>query len=226
MAIYQDGSPLRAATSATDISPAELKAEPRTVFFEIPGDQMYVARQYVAAVMNAFIEGVAMAEGRTRTLFLANEFTQIGLIPSLRKSLRLYRKYGVQHMLYAQSRAAIEEIYGAEGRRDIEENCEFMQILATDDPDFIKAISDWSGVETVAIREASLSGGARPTVNESIKLSGRPVLQPENIRGLDMDEQIIKFQNMPLILAKRRFWKDDPLLSEVLNEPSDLPGVI
>ncbi len=229
MMIYQEGSPLRAATSETKISPAELKVSPRTVFFEIPGDQMHVARQYVAAVLNSFIEGTAMANGpehQTRTLFLANEFTQIGVIPALRKSLRLYRKYGVQHMLYAQSRAAIEELYDAEGRRDIEENCEFMQILGTDDPELIKTISDWSGVQTVPIREASLSGGPTPSVNEQIKLGTRPVLQGENIRSLERSEQIIKFQNMPLILAERRFWKDDPHLSEVLREPSDVPGVV
>lgn len=227
--IYQEGSPLRTATSRTDITPAELKKEPRTVFFEIPGDQMYVARQYVAAVLNSFIEGTAMASGpdyRTRTLFLANEFTQIGVIPSLRKSLRLYRKYGVQHMLYAQSRAAIEELYGEEGRRDIEENCEFIQILGTDDPGLMKTISDWSGTKTVAIREASLSGGPTPSVNEQIKLGTRPVLQNENIRSLEMNEQIIKFQNMPLILAERRYWKDDPYLSEVLEEPSSVAGVV
>ena len=226
MMIYQEGSPLRTATNRSDITPAELKLEPRTVFFEIPGDQMFIARQYVAAVISSFVEGTAMAPGKTRTLFLANEFTQIGMIPNLRKALRLYRKYGVQFLLYSQSRSAIEEIYGAEGRRDLEENCEFIQILGTDDPGLIKDIETWSGMRMVRIREVSLNGGGTPSVGERINLSTRPVLQSENIRSLASNEQLIKFTNMPLILAERRYWKDDPYLRTVLEEPLDLPGVL
>lgn len=226
MMIYQEGSPLREATNASDITPAEMKLEPRTVFFEIPGDQMFVARQYVAAVISSFVDGVAMAPGRTRTLFLANEFTQIGLVPNLRKALRLYRKYGVQFLLYSQSRSAIEEIYGAEGRRDIEENCEFIQILGTDDPGLIQDIQTWSGTRMVRMREVSLNGGGAPSVGERINLSTRPVLQSENIRSLAPNEQLIKYTNLPLILAERRYWKDDPYLRTLLEEPSDLLGVL
>ncbi|MBL3611182.1 TraM recognition domain-containing protein [Rhodovulum sulfidophilum] len=65
-----------------------------------------------------------------------------------------HRKYGVQYMLYAQSRAAIEEIYDQEGRLDIEAVCEFIQVLATDDPGLINDLTTWSGTQTVAIREA------------------------------------------------------------------------
>lgn len=229
MMIYQEGSPLCTATNHSDISPSELKAEPLSVFFQMPGDQMYVARQYAAAVTNCFIEGVAMANGpehRTRTLFLLNEFSQIGYIPNLRKGLRLYRKYGVQFLLYAQSRAAIEEIYGEEGRRDFEENCEFMQVLGTDDPGLIKALSTWSGTTTVETHDYSISGGPTPSVTHQIRRSTRPVLQSENIRSLQPDEQIIKYQNLPLILAGRRFWKDDPKLREVFDDPADIPGIV
>lgn len=226
MMIYQEGSPLRTATNASDVTPAELKLEPRTVFFEIPGDQMFIAQQYVAAVISSFVDGIAMAPGKTRTLFLANEFTQIGLVPNLRKALRLYRKYGVQFLLYSQSRSAIEEIYGAQGRRDIEENCEFIQILGTDDPGLIQDIQTWSGTRMVRLREVSLNGGGAPSVGEKINLSTRPVLQSENIRSLGPNEQLIKYTNMPLILAERRYWKDDPYLRTVIEEPSDLPGVL
>ena len=227
MSIYQKDSPLRAATAATDIRPADLKAAPRTVYFEIPGDMLYVSRQYVAAVMNSFIEGIAMAEGNIRTLFLANEFTQIGAIPSLRKALRLYRKYGVSFLFYAQSRAACEEIYGQDGRRDIEENCEFIAILGTDDPGLIKDISTWSGVETVQLRTQSLSGGASPSVSNQQAFQSRPVLQAENIRGLASDEMLMKFHNMaPMILAKRLHWKKVPHLRAALRDPSKMPGLV
>lgn len=227
--IYQTGSPFRASTNFSDISAAELKAEPMSVFLQIPGEQMYVARQYMAAIMHSFIEGIAMAKGeqhRTRVLFLANEFTQIGPIAVLRKALRLYRKPGVQFLMYAQSRAAVEEIYGEEGRRDIEENCEFIQILGTDDPGLIQTISTWSGKMTVETHDVSVSGGPTPSVTHQFRQSTRPVLQSEDIRSLARNEQIIKYQNMPLLLAQRRFWKDDEKLREIFEDPADIPGVV
>ena len=228
MQIYQEGSPLRSGTMQSDISPADLKAQPLTAFFQVPGDQFYSAAQFVAASLNGFIEGVANAKGpehRTRTLFIANEFTQIGPF-NVRKALRFYRKVGVQLMLYAQSRAAIEEVYGVEGRRDIEENVEFIQILGTDDPGLIKSISEWSGTASVETHEFSISGGPTPSVNHQLRRSTRPVLQSENIRSLGPDEQLIKYQNMPLLLAGRRFWKDDEKLREVFNDPADIPGIV
>lgn len=227
LSIYQHGSALRAATAATDISPAMLKANSCTVYFEIPGDMLFVARQYVAAVINSFIEGVAMAEGKTRTLFLANEFTQIGTIPSLRKALRLYRKYGLTFILYAQSRAAVEEVYGEQGRRDIEETCEFIQILATDDPGLLRDISTWSGTASVEVVTHTLSGGPSPAVSRQVAVHTRPVLQAEDIRSLGGDEMLIKFQNMaPIILAERRHWQSDARLRQVLRDPSKMPGLV
>ncbi|MEL6464946.1 MAG: type IV secretory system conjugative DNA transfer family protein [Pseudomonadota bacterium] len=229
MLIYQEGSPPRRATNYSDISPAELKADPMTVFFQVPGDQMAAAKQYVATIINCFIEGVAMANGpehRTRTLFLLNEFTQMGKIACIFKALHFYRKFGVQLLLVAHSRAAVEGIYGEEGRRDFEENCEFMQILGTDDPGLIKSLSTWSGITTVETHDYSISGGPTPSVNHQIRRSTRPVLQAENIRSLAPDEQLIKYQNMPLLLAKRRFWKDDPKLSRVFDDPADIPGIV
>jgi type IV secretory pathway TraG/TraD family ATPase VirD4 len=224
--IYGKGSPLREASSGDDLVPAELSERPRTVFLCIPGQYVWSSRQFTAAVAHYLFEGVAAAPGPYACHFLMNEFTQMGFIPSVRKALRLYRKNGVQFSFFAQSRAALEDVVGAEGRRDIEENVKALHVLSTDDPDLIRDLGVWGGVQAIMSRQASVSGGGAPAVGTSFSETTRPLLQPENIRSLELNEQLVKLKRAPIFLLERRPWFADQALRTILHDPRDMSGIV
>jgi type IV secretory pathway TraG/TraD family ATPase VirD4 len=224
--IYSKSSPLREVSSGDDLVPAELTERPRTVFLCIPGQYVWSSRQFTAAVAHYLFEGVAAAAGPFACHFLMNEFSQMGFIPSVRKALRLYRKNGVQFSFFAQSRAALEDVVGAEGRRDIEENVKALHVLSTGDPDLIRDLGVWGGIRPIISRQTSLSGGSLPAVNTTIAETTRPLLQPENIRTLELDEQLLKLKRAPIFLLERRPWFEDDDLRAILRDPREMPGII
>lgn len=225
--LYEPGSSLREATRHDGFDFAKLKQTPHSVYVVIPGGKIDVAKRYLALIFNHMVESVAHAQtGKIRTTFILNEFANIGKIPSFRKSLRLYRGVGIQFWCFAQSRQSIDEIYGKDGREELEECVGLMQILGPEEPSLLRDVELWSGKETVIVRTANRSGGAVASAGQGIQEQARPVLQIEAIRTIGEHQQILKMPGFPLFLAERQPWFEMHPFKDHLRNPKEMAGAV
>ncbi|MCB0627559.1 MAG: type IV secretory system conjugative DNA transfer family protein [Saprospiraceae bacterium] len=225
--LYEPGSSLREATRIDEFDFAQLKQKPHTVYVTIPGEKLDVASRYLALIFNHIVESVATAkQGSTRTTFLLNEFANIGKMPSFRKALRLYRGAGVQFFCFAQSRQSVDEIYGEEGRKELEECVGVLQALGPEEPSLLRDLELWSGKQTVIVRAMNRGGGAVASAGDGIQEQARPVLQIETIRTIGDGRQILKLPGSPLFVAERLPWFEMEPYRRQLRNPKEMQGAV
>jgi len=90
-------------------------------------------------------------------LLLLDEFPCIGKLEFIIDALETLRSKNVTIALFCQSLADLDDIYGANKRRRILDNCEFKVLLKTTDPETQVFFSDLVGTTETAIRGVSES---------------------------------------------------------------------
>lgn len=198
--VFEPGKPLGEACAKHDIDLTLGKSEIVTDFFMCRADRLDAARTLIGMIMAVMTECIAAAKGPVRTTFIVDEFANLPKIPTITRSLRLYRGLGVSYWFFSQGRHALTSQWGKEAVKDIEDQVGIITMKSVWEPDLLKDIELWSGTKTILQGGVSHNGGVIQTANANLSETKRPVLQAGDVIGLGPTRQVIRVASMPHLL--------------------------
>lgn len=121
-------------------------------------------------------------------LFLIDELPRFKRVNGLFESLGTLRSRNVHYLLFCQSLAQIDEIYGQNLRKVMFDTCRYTVVMSTNEPETQKYFSDLAGPRTVRTRGMSTNGTFIPGFNSNEAQA--PLIFPNEF-GLLKDELVL-----------------------------------
>jgi len=209
------------ATSRNDFDLRKLRKEPMSIFLGInPGDL-----SLLQPLLNLFIEQALNLQTRElpehnpalkyQVAFILDEAAAIGRIPILAKSIAYLPGYNVRLVLVLQSFSQLREIYGPQNAETMLKSLAVRIVYAPKDVAEATEISNELGMTTVKVRTHSKpvldlsdsKGGRRRSVSTSEQK--RPLLLPQEVKELGKDREVIFYEGIrPILARKNRYYQD------------------
>ena len=160
-----------------------------------------------------------------RLLMLLDEFTSIGKMEIIEKSIAYAAGYGITYMLIIQDVEQLSSVYGKEN--GIRGNCHIRVAYAPNTLPTAKELSEMTGKTTVVDNKTSLSEGRGLLKSASVSVSetARPLLTPDECmrlpglrkdddgRALEAGDMLIFVAGRPPIYGKQILYFQDPVFS-------------
>ncbi len=219
-----------AATSKNDFDLRDLRRKPMSVYLCLTVDKLAM----LAPLINLFFQQlialntqVMPADDPTlkhKCLLLLDEFPAIGKVPIVAKSNAFIAGFDLRLLTICQSPSQIREIYGQEAAESFFDNHALELVFATKNNKIRREISEKLGMKTVKQHSYSrplFGGRGSQSYNESE--ASRALVLPQEITELGFENEIILFENVKPIRAKKVvYWKDKNFQSR-LTSPASVP---
>jgi type IV secretion system protein VirD4 len=230
-----------AATSATDFDVSRVRKERMTIYVGIPGDMMATA----APIVNLFFSHLIRQnmkelpeqnpELKYKCLVLMDEFTTLGRVGIIPKTIGQIAGYNMIIMPIFQGMSQMIGLYGEHDARTIEDMAA-AQILYP--PRSQKDANEYSEMLGYTTEKASSTGISRPrawggnngSVSENVSDQRRALMLPQELRELPWTQEIIITAGIKPILCEKALYYADPVfmnrlkaLSPTLNAIKGLP---
>lgn len=217
MSAFEPGKSLGNACASHGIDLTRAKREKLTIYIILPANRIDVAKAWVSMLIGMMTEVIAAARGPVRTTFIVDEFANLPRVPSILRSLRLYRGLGVSYWFFSQGRHALTSQWSKEQVKDIEDQVGIITMKSVWEPDLLKDIELWSGTKTILQGGVSHAGGVVQTANANLSETKRPVLLAGDVIALGPTRQVIRVASMPhlLIADAVPYYTVDPWRSQV-----------
>lgn len=201
LSAFEPGKSLGNACASHDIDLTRAKRKKMTIYIILPANRIDVAKAWVSMLIAMMTEVIAAARGPVRTTFIVDEFANLPRVPSILRSLRLYRGLGVSYWFFAQGRNSLTSQWSKEQVKDIEDQVGIITMKSVWEPDLLKDIELWSGTKTILQGGVSHNGGVIQTANANLSETKRPVLQAGDVIALGPTRQVIRVASMPHLLV-------------------------
>ncbi len=210
-----------AATSSSDFDLRELRRKRMSIYVGIQPRHLESASR----LLNVFFSQLVnlntdeLPENnpalKYQTLLVMDEFTAIGRIPILAKSVAFLAGYGLRLLPIVQSLEQIEHTYGKEAARNFLKNHDVKIVFPPDDIEDAEKVSRTLGycTEKALSKGESRSAGwgrnANRSQSENVSDQRRALLLPQEVREMSQDQQIIlKSYCKPILCQKIRYYED------------------
>lgn len=156
-------------------------------------------------------------------LVLLDEFTALGRVSIINKSVAYIAGYNMRLMLIFQNKSQCEEYYGKEGTQTMLSNMACQIVFAPRTGDDARSYSELLGTETIKAKsvsknKASLSGGGGGGSTSTSEQS-RALMLPQELMEMDKTKQIVIYNsNKPIQCNKIRYY-EDPILKSRAKLP-------
>ena len=221
------------ATSRNDFDLRKLRQEPLSIYLGInPGDL-----SLLQPLLNLFIEQALNLQTKElpehnpalihQVAFVLDEAAAIGRIPILAKSVAYLPGYNVRLILVLQAFSQLREIYGPQSAETMMKSLAVRIVYAPKDVAEAGEISNELGMTTVKVRSHSKpvfdfsdsKGGRRRSV--SISEQRRPLLLPQEVKELGKDRELIFYEGIrPILARKNRYFQDRFFRGRLLPPPA------
>ncbi len=177
---------LRAATATSDFDFRDLKDRPATVYLVLPFEELSAYSTFVQLVMANALD--AMIANRrvpdNPVLFILDEFLSLEADDRFISALRTHASAGARLWFFLQDLPTLEQKYPTTWKSFFQ--AEVKTFFGTDDPHTAGLISNYLGDTTIAyeIPNSSLGvggGGASYSVAENLHLTGRKLMNPDEV---------------------------------------------
>lgn len=189
---YRQGTPLGEHVAKDGFNPDDLKHKDVTVYVISPSDKLSdTAKAWLRLVMSLMAEAVGRPGPARDVLFLAEEFANLGYMPTIGRAMAQYRESGLKAWLIIQNLGQLDTIYGPDGAREIVNLCETRQFFGINDLETARIISAAAGQTTVRTQSqnqqprrtaqhlftaAVAAGGARRAAKHATPQGQRPTV--------------------------------------------------
>ncbi|WP_299496374.1 type IV secretory system conjugative DNA transfer family protein [uncultured Shewanella sp.] len=163
---------------------------------------------------------------KEQCLLLMDEFTSIGRVSQIAKSISFMAGYNLRFLLIYQNEAQLEDkyAYGKEGARNILSNLGARVIFPPKEvDDSVKRLSETLGTKTVKVKNKSISRGKHPSTTRNSTPHKRALMMPHEIVELGMEKHetaplgkksILLKENQRAFIMDKIFYFDEPILNE------------
>jgi type IV secretion system protein VirD4 len=223
-----DSPAVRPTLASSDFRPGDIKHRQMTIYFVLPANRMSeyrgLARLWIGSVLQAVMRDTD--EPTRRILFMLDEMAQLGKMEALEKAVSLARGYGMDLWMLFQDINQIKAIYEQKWETFIG-NARTLQCFGIHDQETAQYVSSRLGqstIQTTSYNEneshgynsgRSWGGGGENSSSSnsgyssntssgySVQSIGRPLLTPDEVRGLPAEEQIVWIGSQPPVRAAK-----------------------
>ena len=221
--LYRAGDPLGEHTARDEFDPADLKRQDMTVYIIIPSNRRDANKAWLGLVMALMAEAVGRPGPAREVLLLAEEFANLGYMPTLTRAMAEYREAGLKVWLIVQSLNQLARLYGQDGHNEIVQLCDTKQFFAVGDYETARQLSAAVGQKTVQVTSyghepEAIFGDIGDKRSANVSETGVPLIRPEDILKLSNRDQIIlRTGAVPPIKAKLVPFFETPKIAEKLD---------
>ena len=152
-------------------------------------------------------------------LLLGDEFTSVGRLNILSKGISFVAGYGIRLLTIIQSMHQLTGIYQQHDSQNMVENHAVRILFKPKDFEVAKDISNNLGNITIVKKSRSKQFNfSRTTHSESTNEEARALLLPQEIRDLDILDEIIITETCNPILCEKITWYNDPVFKTRGND--------
>jgi type IV secretion system protein VirD4 len=232
-----------AATSATDFDVSRVRKERMSIYVGIPAPMMSTA----SLIVNLFFSHLLNQNMRElpeqnpelkyQCLVLMDEFTTLGRVGIIAKSIGQIAGFNMRLLLVIQGISQLIAAYGEQDARTIEDMC-VVQLLYP--PRAQKDANEYSEMLGAFTAKSTSTGISRPralgsnngSASENVSDQRRSLMLPQELRELAWESEIIIKQGIKPILCHKAFYFTDavfvsrlkavsPILARIKGMPSE-----
>ncbi|WP_197922794.1 type IV secretory system conjugative DNA transfer family protein [Thiosulfatihalobacter marinus] len=217
-----DNPAVRSATMASDFDFAEFRRKPHSLYIVVSEDHIATLAPLLRLMFADLIACLRLKEPGPDepwpVMMMIDEFQQMGAMPYLERAIHSLASYGGRVALIAQSLAALDRIYGPEGRESLENGAGLKLYITPRDQRTVREVSAAVGSTTreAVTRMYGRNKGFLGATSTSARLEERPLLSETEARLLDPDDVIILASPQHPIKAQRIKFYDDPVFREMV----------
>jgi len=219
-----DDPTIDAATSATDFDITSLRREKTTIYIGFTDDDMERLSPLLTLFWQQLISSMIheipdLDKEPYPVLCLIDEFSSLGRIERLRRSLKLLREYRVRCVLMMQYIAQTFEQYSHDEARAFT-NMKTKIAYSVDDVQDAEYISKLLGMRTKRVRSGSLSSKDHGySESRSYNYQAIPLLRPDEVmRFPDKNTLIIRTGYAPVKARQFIWYKESEMKSRALEQ--------
>mgnify|MGYP001793902509 CR=1 FL=1 len=131
--IYEPGTNLGKHVSRSEFNLRDLKEKDITVYIVIPSRHRKANREWLSLVMALCAEMVGTPGPSKRVTLIAEEFANIGYMPTITNALAEYREMGLRAHLIIQTAEHVHTLYGRTEATALFKLCGIRQFFGIDD---------------------------------------------------------------------------------------------
>ena len=227
---------LDAATSANDFDLRELRSKPMSIYVGVNPDDLHRLRPVLSLFFQQAIglQTRALPEHdpklKYQVLMLLDECAALGRIPILAESISYLPGYNVRVALVIHTPAQLREIYGVNAAETMLKSLAARIVFAAKDYGDAKEISDELGTTTVRVKSHSrpvagvLETRGHKSRSVSVSEQRRPLLLPQEVQALGVDDAIIFYEGLrPIRCKKIRYFADGRFRKRLMAPPRHGP---
>jgi type IV secretion system protein VirD4 len=220
-----------AATSCNDFDWRDLRKRPMSIYLGIQPGDLHLLRP----LLNLFLEQAISLQTeelpehnpalKHQVLMLLDEMTAPGKIPILAQAISYLPGYNVRLLLVIQAFSQLREVYGPNAADTMMKSLAARVLYAPKDFAEANEISQELGMTTVRVKSFSrpraeiLSNKGHRAGNVSVSEQKRPLLLPQEVKELGRDREILLYEGLRPVLAKKNRYYEDPLFKKRLFPP-------
>ena len=221
-----------AATSASDFDIRTLRSKKTTIYIGFTDEDMErlspILTLFWQQLISAMIKEVPCPIKEPYPLLcLIDEFSSLGRIERLRRSLKLLREYRVRCILMFQYIAQTYERYSHDEAKAFT-NIKTKIAYGSEDTSDAEFISKMLGTRTkkVVTRSVSNQGNGGFSDSKNITYQAIPLLRPEEVIRLKSHRALIIRSGSAPIKADQFIWYKEPCMNHLEQTPSTVPKQI
>lgn len=220
LVLYSD--PIVAAnTSQSDFTIEQLmrNSSPLSVYLALPPPDLErtatLFRLMICLITKRLTETIDNQANRFPLLLIYDEFAAFGRIEYFEKALSYIAGYGIKAMLVAQGINQVRAVYGH--NTSVLDQCECKVMMTPNDLITAGEISRMLGQRTIHQWRKSYSRSFKaflpgtPSVSEGS--FGRPLMMPDEVMTMPLDEELVTITGKPPVKAKRIMYYSDPFFA-------------
>jgi type IV secretion system protein VirD4 len=214
-----------AATSADSFDLRQLRRKRMTIYLGVqPGD---LGR--LSLLMNLFFTQLLDANMdkmpeddpsiRHELLPIMDEWAAMGRMNIIENSIQLMGGYGIRPLLVAHSIPQLRAVYGADHTKNIIACCGARVVYAPNDNDYAVDVSRELGTFTTTNQSTSRPTMSMRAANVTTSQAARALLNPQEVKMLGQNNQIIFVEHCPPILCRKIWYWKVPVFWRRANLP-------
>lgn len=212
---------LDAATSHNDFLLTDVRRKKMTIYIGIQPNKLAESR----VLVNLFFSQLINVNTRTlpqsdnslkhQCLMLMDEFTSIGRIDILAKSVSYMAGYNMRLLPIIQSMAQLDAVYGRDLARTLVTNHALQIIYAPREQQDANDYSDMLGYTTV--RQTNVTRGR--DVSRSESRERRALMLPQELKAIGFDKEVFLYEGIPhpVMCQKIKYYEDKMFKKRLLD---------
>lgn len=225
-----------AATSRCDFDPAEVRKKPMSIYVAIKPNELKAGALLINLFFSQLIDlntrqqPAENPELKYQCALIMDEFAAPGRIDIIDTANPFIAGFNLRLMLIFHSMSQLEDpkLYGKQGAQTLAVNCKMRNIFAPRTIEDSEEYSKILGTFTYLARSRSRSRGGRSSSSSTSESEHpRPLMLPQELRGLAKHKQIITIEGCnPILCDKAYFYKDAELVDRLVRQSPYLQDVM